>query len=143
MKKTLQRQPFICLQIKLQRKLIKAFIFNLGSILKCSITESPKGCASSVLRTRAANPGESGAENLRSHRHPPGTGGKVLSGEHELPACCSLALLVTEALARCTTIMPTHCSVQMQLPVMPLIRCLSWTRGLALLSLRFFIYQWG
>lgn len=140
MKKTLQRQPFICLQIKLQRKLIKAFIFNLGSILKCSITESPKECASRILMAGAANPGEKGAGNQGSHRHPAETGDKVLRGEQELPPCSRPALPVTEMLTPCTSIMPNHCSAQMQLPILPLIRCLSWTRGLALLSLGFFIY---
>lgn len=123
MKKTLQRQPFICLQIKLQRKPIKVFIFNLGSVLKCSITESPKECASSILRTRAANAGEKGAGNQRSHRHPPGTGSKVLRMKRKLPACNSPALLVTETLTRCPTIMPTDT----QPPVLPLIRRLRGT----------------
>lgn len=49
-KETLQRQPFICLQIKLQRNLIKASIFNFGSILECSITKSPKESTFRVLR---------------------------------------------------------------------------------------------
>ena len=51
MKKTLQRQPFVCLQIKLQKNLIKAFIFHLGSVLKHSITKSPKESVFRVLRT--------------------------------------------------------------------------------------------
>lgn len=85
MKKTLQRQSFICLQIKLQRKLIKAFIFNLGLILKCSITNSLKECVFSVLRTGAASPEEKGVRNQRRCRYSPGAGGKVLGGGARAP----------------------------------------------------------
>lgn len=76
MKKTLQRRPFICLQIKLQKNLIKAFIFHLGSILKHSITKSPKESAFRVLRTWAARLETKGAGSQRRCRLPCRDGGQ-------------------------------------------------------------------
>lgn len=78
MERTFQRQPFICLHIKLQRKLIKAFRFNLGSVLKCSIAKSPKEYAYSVPKTWAARPEKKNLGVKENAAHLPGTGGEVL-----------------------------------------------------------------
>lgn len=58
----------VCLLIKLEMKLIKAFIFNLGLILKGSVAKCPKKYAPSVIITWAAEPEgeELGASGARA-----------------------------------------------------------------------------
>lgn len=92
MKKTLQRQPFIRLQIKMQRKLIKAFVFNLCSILECTIIKRPKEYVCSVSMISPARLQEKALKLKESANNFPGFSGMGSGMRQELQVSPFLGL---------------------------------------------------